>query len=133
MTELTQDELTCLMIAEQHQMLAPIGRWEKSIKDLTARGLLRRVDDVSYVITDAGRLAAREGEDANDLALLETLGRVQKATPVQEAISDFAEQAAHHLVDAAQASAAVTGDTAEVAAQKLSQVILGRALQLLRR
>lgn len=132
MADLTQDETTVLMLTAQGESLAPIGRWEQPIHDLHTRKLLRALDPHNYVITQEGRIAIAEQERTNDQALGNALQKVARAAPVQQAISDFAEQAAHHLVDAAKTSAAVTGDTPDEAARKWSQVILQRALDLLR-
>ncbi len=60
---LSNDELTVLMIAKRGEYMIPIGRWEMPIKSLTARGLMRRLDDVNYVITDAGMKASEAAED----------------------------------------------------------------------
>lgn len=66
---LSSDERTVLMIAAEGQYMIPIGRWEQPIKALAARGFLHKLDDVNYVITEAGRAASNESEaDAwNDL------------------------------------------------------------------
>lgn len=132
MTDLTDDETTVLMIAADGHWLAPIGRWEKPIRNLQARKLLFERDPHNYGITPDGRQALAAQELANDRALGNALQKVARAAPVQSALSDFAEQAAHHLVDAAKTSAAVTGDPPEIAARKWVQVILDRTLELLR-
>ncbi len=70
---MTNDELTVLMIAAEGGSMAPIGRWEKPIRDLVSRGLMRKHDGVNYVITSAGMDAVlleekqRDGEFANAL------------------------------------------------------------------
>ncbi|MFA5897698.1 MAG: hypothetical protein WC829_01165 [Hyphomicrobium sp.] len=75
MPDLTDDEFTLLMIADNGESLAPIGRWKQSILALTARGLLQRNNEVNYGITLAGKeaRAARDHEDA--AAMLRVLGR----------------------------------------------------------
>jgi hypothetical protein len=59
---LSEDERAVLMIAAQGQYMIPIGRWEQSVKALTARGFLRKLDNVNYVITEAGRKASEDAE-----------------------------------------------------------------------
>jgi hypothetical protein len=66
MSDLTDDELTVLLITERGAPLFAIGRWEKPIKALAARGLLRPAPDgMRYEITDEGREAALAAENDN--------------------------------------------------------------------
>ena len=59
--------LTVLMIAASGASMIPIGRWEKPVKGLARRGVLRAEDAVNYVITDAGRAASESAErDADE-------------------------------------------------------------------
>jgi hypothetical protein len=60
---LTEDERAVLMIAERGEYMIPMGRWERPIKSLAARGFMRMIDSVNYVITEAGRLASSAAED----------------------------------------------------------------------
>jgi hypothetical protein len=60
---LSNDERAVLMIAAQGQYMIPIGRWELPIKALTARGYMRMLDAVNYVITPAGLAASEAAED----------------------------------------------------------------------
>lgn len=128
---ITDDEYSVLMIAAEGQWLAPIGRWAKPVRDLAMRGLMVRRDEMNYTITDSGRVAMLEREQADDVALGKALGNVARAAQVQAPISDFAEQAALLLADAGKASSRVTGDTPETAVRKWSEVILRRALEIL--
>ena len=70
---MTNDEMTVLMIAAEGEPMLPIGRWEKPIRDLETRGLMRNHDGISYFITDKGiyalkaENAQRDGEFANAL------------------------------------------------------------------
>jgi hypothetical protein len=65
MTELTDDEFTILLLGNEGESLAPIGRWKVPILALTERGLMQRFNDVNYGITQEGRDAvdARNAED----------------------------------------------------------------------
>jgi hypothetical protein len=63
MSELSQDEVTVLLIAKEGQSMIPIGRWEKPTLDLAAKGLLRRADAVNYFITDKGLQAIQQRDD----------------------------------------------------------------------
>lgn len=128
MTDLTQDEHTCLLIASEGEYLAAIGRWEGPVDALVARGLMQRHDRFNNTITPAGRevLKAREARDASALA-----GAISEMASVQANIQAFAEQAAQLLAQAARASSVVTGDRPLDAAKKWSDVILRRAVELL--
>lgn len=70
---MTNDEMTVLMIAVEGELMIPIGRWEKPIRDLEARDLMRSHDGTSYFITDKGidalkaENAQRDGEFADAL------------------------------------------------------------------
>lgn len=76
---LTDDERAVLMIAAQGQYMIPMGRWEKPILSLAVRGLMRKLDDVNYVITEAGRLASGDAEDDAVRGMLNARNRVNGA------------------------------------------------------
>ena len=60
---LTDDERSVLMIAAEGEYMIPMGRWEVPIKSLAARGYMRMLDAVNYVITPAGRVASEAAEN----------------------------------------------------------------------
>jgi hypothetical protein len=60
---LSDDERTVLMIAVEGSSMIAIGRWKEPILALTRRGFMRKVDEVNYVITEAGRAASEVAED----------------------------------------------------------------------
>lgn len=126
--ELNEDEKTVLMIADQGEYLAPIGRWQKPIERLTSLGLMHQLDSVNFVITANGRTALRQEEARDDKVLA---GLFTQAQAVQSNIQDFAEQAANLLASAAEASSRVTGDTPAAAIHKWSDVIKRRAVDIL--
>lgn len=47
-------ELTVLEVCSQGGHIAPIGAWKDAVERLAARGLLRKLDEVNYVITPDG-------------------------------------------------------------------------------
>ena len=71
MSDLSQDELTILMIAAEGESMMPIGRWEKPLDSLVAKGLMHRHDKFNVVITPDGRKACKETEDGNIRGLIE--------------------------------------------------------------
>lgn len=79
MSELTQDEFTVLLIAAEGESMIPIGRWKWSILSLTERGLMRKNDDVNYAITEEGKNACKDRDEADDKALRDLLARNSKA------------------------------------------------------
>lgn len=78
MSDLTQDEFTILLIADGGVSMAPIGRWKASILSLTEKGLMQRLDDVNYTITDEGRAAREARDEEDDIAIRGALSRSQK-------------------------------------------------------
>ncbi len=128
---LTEDELTVLMIAAEGESMIAVGRWQKPIESLLQKGYMasRGGDNFNCVITDTGRTAAREAEDAPFRELIETGSKIGAT---QKGIRDFAEQAAQLLAKAARASHSAVGDAPEYAAKKWSEIILRRALEVLR-
>ena len=78
MSELTEDEFTCLLLAAEGEYLAPIGRWKAPILALTSRGLMQKIDEVNYVVTEDGRRACEERNQADEREMRELLARNQK-------------------------------------------------------
>lgn len=127
---LTQDEYTILLIARDGQSLAAIGRWEKPVNALTERGLLERFDKFNHIITAAGRKEVDRTDDevAADLIVAAN----PDVSAVQKRIQEFIAQAAELLAQAARTSAVVSGDTPSAAAKRWSDVLLARAMEILR-
>jgi hypothetical protein len=131
MSDLSDDELTVLMIANAGESMMAIARWKQPTESLIAKGYLqsRGGDNFNCLITEAGRAACKEAEDAPYKTMIETGSKIGAT---QKAIRDFAEQAAQLLAKAAQASHQAVGDAPEYAAEQWSGVILRRALEILR-
>jgi hypothetical protein len=136
MTELSQDELTILMIAATGEPMMPIGRWEQPAKSLVAKGLLKphpRAGDptghFNLHITPEGAAAAEQGENDSYRAVLNVGATIQHE---QRKARKHAEQIAVQLVDLAEASSKVTGDTKVDALRRWSEIILTRALEMTR-
>lgn len=135
MTDLSDDELTVLMIADRGEALMPIGRWEAPVRSLLERGYLRAnptpgdSDGMhNCTITDAGRQALKRQEDEPYRQMIEVSGKITRA---QHELAATGEQAAQVLVGMARASAAVTGNSAQSELRNWSRVVLTRALELL--
>lgn len=132
MSELTDDEYAVLMIADQGQHMLAIGRWEKPVKHLVTGGYMRKVDDVNYLITDAGRQAMQARGKEDDTALLTVFNQGIALRNGREQATQSVEQAAIHLSHAIKATIAITGDAPEFAAKKWLGEIEKRALELLK-
>lgn len=123
---LTDDEYTVLSIAVEGQSMMAIGRWASPIEHLVAQGMLKRHDTFNNVITPKGRQALHAHEEKLDLGLIEAANKVANA----KAQADFAvDQAVKHLVIAARATNAATGQSTREAAHNWAQIILQRALE----
>ena len=133
MTDLSQDELTVLLIAAKGESMIPIGKWGKAIKDLAARGLMRATDDANYFITEAGRKAQVDTEDADIRAMIVTNNRVVEAkqTAVLEnrdvQLSRSIEQAALHPSFAIKTAQKVPGARPDRAAGQVIFEVVRRA------
>ena len=128
MTDLTQDELTVLMIAAEGESMMPIGRWEDPVNNLVARGYLKRNDKFNNYITTEGRKALNRDEIETTKARIETTNQIVDG---REKARRLAEKIAGQLVDLANLSNKVTGDNQIEALERWSRLILTRALELL--
>jgi hypothetical protein len=125
---LGNDELTVLAIADTGQYMIPIGRWQPAVLSLNEKGYLIKLDDVNYVITEAGRKALRADAD-HDLRAIQETGRKVQHTQAR-AIARI-EQAAKLLADAAIESATATGDSRERALREWGRICLNKAAELI--
>jgi len=114
---ITDDEMAVLLIAAQGEYMIPIGRWESPTKSLAEKGLLRKIDDVNYVITSAGADAAEKHDKADFQALFDASNKLHNASAQYQ---QSCREAAKHLVVAAKAAAIVTGVSPVEALKKLS-------------
>ena len=136
MTELTQDELTVLLVAREGEPMMPIGRWEEPVRSLLARGYLRshrhEGDPTGYFnnyITPAGKTAADKAEDDSLRAVIKASNDVSHTGAKTKAL---AESIARDLVRLAEISSKVTGDPPVTALERWSRTVLSRALELLK-
>ncbi len=122
---LTEDERTVLELGTQTHMI-PIGRWEKPIKALIARGLMEAINPVNVVTTDAGKQALENSET-------QVFGELVQAaleTAYNEIRKDV-ESAAHILARIAQRSSRVTGKPAPYECRGWITVLGKRAMEIL--
>ncbi len=128
MDDLTDDEFSILLIAARGESVMPIGRWEKPVESLVAKGFLKQHDRHNNTITPAGRVALEKRENVDAVAWIEATSGSHSATANIRAV---AEGMATTLANIAKESKKVTGGATADAARKWSEVILNRALELL--
>lgn len=129
--DLSDDEITVLMLSEQGQSIMAIARWEKPTDNLVAKGLLTRHDKFNHSITASGKKVLAELEKEEDESVFRPMATQLVGTmQAQKSAAQSAEQAAQHLLAAARASQPATGDSLEQAIQKWHALILPRALEL---
>lgn len=129
MSDLSQDELTVLMIADKGESMMAIGRWEAPVNSLVARGYLKQHDKFNNSITDAGRQAVNQDEDDDIRAMITVNNAIANG---RQKTREAAEAIAVQLVDLAEASSRITGDSKRDALEKWSRQILTRALEIMR-
>jgi hypothetical protein len=127
MTDLTSDELTVLLIACEDQSMMPIGRWEAPVESLVKKGFLSRSDKFNNYITDAGRAAAKQSDDDNFKAVIETRNAIVVAHDKAKA---RAEEIAALLAELAKYSAAQVGGQPLGALREWGKIVLERAKEL---
>ena len=136
MSDLSQDELTVLLIAAKGEPMMPIGRWKAPTEQLVKRGYIKPhphpgdpTGHFNNYITPEGRAAVEIAEDEPLREMLQVGASIQHE---HRKIRAHAEQIAVQLVELAQASHKVTGDTPVQALENWSRTILKRALDMLK-
>jgi hypothetical protein len=131
MSQLSDDEFTCLSICGQGESLAAIGRWKPSVESLVAQGLLYCHDVANHVITQAGKkaLAERAQEDEKEYRQILDQGRqIQNGRSEVERQVEIAGQA---LAKAAKAKEVATGITLYEGLRESVGAAYGRAAEIL--
>lgn len=136
MSDLSQDELTVLLIAAKGEPMIPIGRWKAPTEQLVARGYIKPhchpgdpTGHFNNYITPEGRVACAQADDDtfhDSVMVSSTIEHEHRK------IRANAEAIAVQLVDLAQASNKVTGDPPVEALEKWTRLILKRALEMLK-
>jgi hypothetical protein len=135
-SDLSQDELTVLLIAAKGEPMIPIGRWKAPTEALIARGYLQPkkhpgdpTGHFNNYITALGMAAVEKADDETMLTMTTLSTSVEHE---HRKIRANAEQIAVQMVDLAMASSQVTGDPPLEAMEKWGKVIGQRAMELLR-
>ena len=122
MSDLTQNELTVLLIAAKGEPMMPIGRWKAPAESPVAKGFLKprahAGDPTGFFnlhITDTGRAEVTCAERDDVMHANMVVGSIEHE---HRKIRANAEQIAVQLVDLAQASRQVTGDPPVEALEK---------------
>ena len=130
MADLTQDELTMLLIAAKGEPMMPIGRWRESAETLVKKGLLQprpHAGDLTgffnLCITAAGKLQAEQEDSDFDGQLRTMLDVTNQIQHAQNQARASAEQIAVQLVNLTELSVKVTGEAKVKALREWSKVI----------
>lgn len=129
MSDLSPDELTVLLIANEDESMMPIGRWETPVKSLLARGYLRANNKFNNVITETGRQAVNNDENETAQHMIEANN---VAVIGKQNAREAAEAIAVQLVDLAELSVKITGNDKAAAVHKWGRLILIRAAELIK-
>lgn len=136
MTDLSQDEITLLLIAANGEPMMPIGRWRVSATSLVQKGYLNPRphpgDPEGFFnlhITPSGRKAVKDADDEPHVSMQMLTEDIQRQ---QERLRRQAEGIVVQLVDLAEESSKVTGDSPRDAMEKWAKVIGQRALELVK-
>jgi len=136
MSDLSQDELTVLLIAAKGEAMMPIGRWRAPAERLVEKGFLKPQphlgDPTGFFnlhITPAGRSEVQRDEQDTMLTMASLSAAIEHDT---RKIRADAEQIATQMVDLALASSKVTGEPPLEAMAKWGKLIGQRALELLK-
>lgn len=139
MPDLTPDEKTVLLIAAQGEPMMPIGRWKAPTESLVAKGFMKPHphpgDPTGYFnqrITPEGMRAVEAAEKEDDEDLRSLITRSNVIGHEQKKARAAAEQIAVQMVDLAEASASVTGDSKQESLRQWARVILERALEVMK-
>ena len=136
MTDLSEDELTVLLIAARGEPMMPIGRWKVPAESLVARGLLQGTaspQDPSGMfnlrITATGKKEVERQDTVYEQQLGDVITKSRQINHIQNKARAAAEQIAVQLVDLAEMSSEATGDDKITALRNWARIILERALE----
>jgi hypothetical protein len=127
MPDMTDDERTVLMIADQGESMMPLGRWEQPVEHLVELGFLERHDKFNNTITSAGRKAIGKANDEVDDTFAKALIARHNASVVYR---QKGEALAKELAEMARL-ASVTGDTPLTALNRCVAAVRDRAIELM--
>lgn len=126
--DLTEDERTVLELGTTQPMI-PIGRWEKPIKSLLARGFMVDAGEgVNAYTTPAGKKAL---DAAEDKVLGELIDKTREVESAHEVVRKCVEEAAQLMVKAVRISSRVTGGVSEGERREWFKILTARTKELL--
>lgn len=140
MIDLSQDELTVLLIAAKGQPMMPIGKWKDPARSLLTQGLLAATPSFgdpegmfNLRITAAGSAEVERQDTIYDDQLGQMITTSNVIAHEQKKARAHAEQIAVQLVDLAEAASKVTGESRVDALRQWAKVILERSLEMMSR
>lgn len=138
MTNLTEDEYTCLMILNEGGPLIYMKdtRWASSLVSLEAKeyavadaNLSRDTGNKNFKITAMGKRALADHEKGHDEALAALVNRTADISRLKATMREKMMQAGTLLVEAARLGAKATGQSEAHAMQQILDEIASRAKQ----
>ena len=139
MTDLTPDEKTVLLIANEGAPMMPMGRWEEPTKSLIKKGFMKSrphpgdpAGHFNIHITPKGQAALNAAELQDDQSYADLINASRGVVYAQHKIAAHAEKIAADLVELTKLSSQVTGDDQVEALRKWARIILERALEMLK-
>jgi hypothetical protein len=135
MSDLSQDEVTCLMILEKGEALLAIGKWGPALERMYQRGLVGRRQTpgggVDYVMGRGGEKVLEDYKHDEAVELIEANNALVKARGLNNAMKDSVREMAMRVADIAIASSKMTGDDPAVAARKWTETMLAEAIRII--
>lgn len=128
MTDLTNDEITCLAIMNDGANMLAIGRWKQPIEHLVELGLARRIDQHNYIVTKEGNSRIENYDQSQSDSYLRIHNEIVQ---VRTQASGALEQAAKLLAEACAAQHRLSGEVANQVTFRFGQEIIKRALEIL--
>lgn len=138
MTNLTEDEYTCLMILNEGGPLIYMKdtRWASSLVSLEAKeyavadaNLSRDTGNKNFKITAMGKRALADHEKSHDEALASLINRTGEISRLHATMREKVMAAGALLVEAARVAAKATGDSETHALNQILDEIKRRAKQ----
>lgn len=129
MIYITDDELTVLLIAAQGESMMPIGRWEKPVEALVAKGYLRANDRFNNVITPEGKAVLADREKQDDEVYRDILRMGNRVQNVRQQATSLVSEAAQKLAAAARISSQITGLTEKASVESWGRELIRSALE----
>jgi hypothetical protein len=133
MSDLTDDEYSCLMIMQNGMNLIRMrnDRWHVSLTSLYSKSLIKPIGNENFVINDAGLQALAAHEKFLDADLGKTIEAHASITNRRQHVLTKMNEAQLALVEASRLAAQTTGESPASALRKCIAEVSLRAQEML--